>query len=75
MLTPFARSNYVDHKVTDQSSVLRFIEDNWNLGRIGTGSADAIAGKLDGMFDFDDKNSSQALILDPLTGKIKIGND
>ena len=31
------RPNYVDHRVTDQSSVLRFIEDNWNLGRIGGG--------------------------------------
>ena len=25
------------HAVTDQSSILRFIEDNWRLGRIGGG--------------------------------------
>src|SRR6266851_8125703 len=53
VISPFARKNYVDHRVTDQASVLRFIEDNWSLGRIGNGSADAIAGTLNGMFNFD----------------------
>jgi phospholipase C len=67
VVSPFARANYVDHRVTDQSSIIRFIEDNWGLGRIGNGSADAIAGTLDGLFDFDGTNSK--LYLDPLTGK------
>jgi phospholipase C len=26
--------NYVDHTLTDQSSLLRFIEDNWDLNYI-----------------------------------------
>jgi phospholipase C len=26
---PFAKSNFVDNSLADQSSVLRFIEDNW----------------------------------------------
>lgn len=69
IVSPYARRNYVDHRVTDQSSILRFIEDNWQLGRIGTGSADAIAGTLDGMFDFD-KGHNTALFLDPITGKV-----
>jgi phospholipase C len=69
VVSPFARTNYVDHRVTDQSSILRFIEDNWNLGRIGNGSTDAIAGKLDGMLDFSDDHTNHKLILDPLTGK------
>jgi phospholipase C len=69
IVSPFARANYVDHAVTDQSSVLRFIEDNWGLGRIGNGSADAVAGKLDGMFDFSGEQTNHALILAPLTGK------
>jgi phospholipase C len=69
VISPFARSNYVDHRVTDQASILRFIEDNWNLGRVGNGSADAVAGKLDGMFDVDQKYSSQKLFLDPITGQ------
>jgi phospholipase C len=46
VISPFAKRNYVDHSVTDQSSILRFIEDNWNLGRIGNQSFDAIAGSL-----------------------------
>ncbi len=70
VISPYARQNYVDHQVTDQSSVLRFIEDNWNLGRIGNGSADAIAGTLDGMFDFDDKKQNQKVLLDPTTGQV-----
>jgi phospholipase C len=67
VISPFARSNYVDHRVTDQSSIIRFIEDNWNLGRIGNGSADAIAGTLDGLFDFDHANPQ--LFLNPITGR------
>jgi phospholipase C len=75
VISPWARKNYVDHRVTDQSSILRFIEDNWNLGRIGNGSTDAIAGTLDGMFDFDDNRKGEdkhsgKLILNPDTGQI-----
>ena len=29
VISPWARHNYVDHKLTDQTSILRFIEDNW----------------------------------------------
>jgi phospholipase C len=39
-----AKPNFIDDTITDQSSILRFIEDNWGLGRIGRGSTDAIAG-------------------------------
>ncbi|MCU1455188.1 MAG: phospholipase [Acidimicrobiales bacterium] len=52
VISPWARQNFVDHTTTDQSSILRFIEDNWGLGRIGDGSFDAIAGPLTSMFDF-----------------------
>ena len=38
VISPYARFNYVDHQVTDQSSVIRFIKDNRKLGRIGNGS-------------------------------------
>jgi phospholipase C len=68
VISPFARRNFVDHSITDQSSILRFIEDNWNLGRIGDQSFDARAGSLDAMFDFDDRERSARLILDPTTG-------
>jgi phospholipase C len=52
---------------TDQSSIIRFIEDNWGLPRIGGTSNDARAGVLDGFFDFDNSNKKQ-LLLDPATG-------
>jgi phospholipase C len=52
VISPYAKSNFVDHTVTDQASILRFIEDNWSLGRIGGDSADATAGSLDNMFNF-----------------------
>jgi len=67
VVSPYAKANYVDHRVTDQSSITRFIEDNWDLGRIGNGSTDAIAGTLNGMFDFDD-HREHALFLDPYSG-------
>src|SRR5499425_2246101 len=46
VISPFAKKNHVDHTLTDQSSILRFIEDNWLLGRVGDHSFDGIAGSL-----------------------------
>ncbi len=67
IISPFARVNYVDHAVIDQTSIIRFIEDNWALGRIGDHSFDAKAGSLDGLFDFD-ASPAQTLILDEKSG-------
>ena len=69
VISPFAKANFVDHTLTDQSSVLRFIEDNWDLGRIGGGSFDAIAGPLDNMFDFHHRRDER-VFLDTLTGQV-----
>jgi phospholipase C len=70
VISPWARQNFVDHRVTDQSSVLRLIEDNWNLGRLGNQSTDAIAGSLWGMFDFGEHHArAPQLLLNPVTGK------
>ncbi len=74
VISPYARPNYVDHKVTDHSSILRFIEENWNLGRIGNGSADAVAGRLDGLFDFGGKWRAPKLLLNPPTGQILVSD-
>jgi phospholipase C len=53
IVSPWAKRNFVDHTLTDQTSVLRFIEDNWLGGkRIGQGSFDGIAGSLGNMFNF-----------------------
>jgi len=68
VISPYAKQNYVDHQVTDQSSVLRFIEDNWNLGRLGGNSSDVKAGTLNGMFDFTSGKTAGKLLLDPSTG-------
>ncbi|MBW8805920.1 MAG: alkaline phosphatase family protein [Catenulisporales bacterium] len=69
VISPYAKKNYVDHSVTDQTSVLRFIEDNWKTGRIGDSSFDALAGPLNGMFDFDHRRGGK-VILDPASGSV-----
>jgi len=70
VISPFAKKNFVDHTLTDQTSVLRFIEDNWRTGRIGGGSFDEFAGSLTNMFDFDsDDLGERRLVLDPGTGQ------
>jgi phospholipase C len=67
VISPYAKPDHIDHTRTEQTSVLRFIEDNWGLGRIGDGSFDARAGSLRGMFDFRRPHAGR-LILDPSTG-------
>jgi len=70
VISPWAKANFIDHTVTDQTSVLRFVEDNWNLGKIGGGSFDAVANPLTNMFDFSQNapQNSAPLILSPTTG-------
>ncbi len=74
VISPYARPNYVDHRLTDQSSIMRFIEENWKLGQIGNGSNDTIAGRLGGFFDFDDREHASKLFLDPVTGRVLSGD-
>src|SRR5437016_12041288 len=70
VVSPFAKRNFVDHTLTDLSSIVRFIEDNWGTGRIGGGSFDAVAGPLMNMFDFSDRGSDERQVfLDPATGE------
>ncbi|PKV99969.1 phospholipase C [Amycolatopsis echigonensis] len=68
VISPWANRNHVDHAVTDQTSVLKFVEDNWSLGRIGDSSFDARAGSLDGLFNFKAPSAGR-LFLDPKTGQ------
>lgn len=77
VISPWANTNFVDHSVTDQTSVLRFIEDNWLGGqRIGQGSFDAIATSITQMFNFKNGagGNGNKLILDPSTGEPANGN-
>jgi phospholipase C len=46
MVSPWSKVNYVDHTLTDQSSILRFIEDNWALNYIdGPATRDPSSGR------------------------------
>jgi phospholipase C len=72
VISPWARSNYVDGTFTVQSSVTRFIEENWGLGKIGGTSEDATSGTLDNMFDFSrSDNRAPSIILNSETGEIE----
>ncbi len=68
VISPWSRVNFVDHTLTDQTSILRFIEDNWHLGRIGDDSFDARAGSLERLFDFVHGPRAGRLPLDPASG-------
>jgi phospholipase C len=61
--------NYVDSTLTDQSSVVRFIEENWGLPQIGNGSFDEFAGTLFNMFNFNSPGGN-LVFLDPSTGQV-----
>lgn len=59
VISPYAKSDFIDHTLSDQASVVNFIEYNWSLGAI-TGSAanlfnnpaTATTFDLANMFDF-----------------------
>jgi phospholipase C len=72
IVSPWAKSNFVDHTLTDQSSIIHFVEDNWLGGeRIGQGSFDAISGVINNAFDFSGATlPSVRYAVDATTGKI-----
>ena len=64
------------HTLTDQSSIIKFVEDNWFLPRI-PGSVDAITGSIDDMFQFysyhhrlTHPENGKPFILSPVTGQL-----
>jgi phospholipase C len=73
VISPYTRGNYVSHNLTDQASVVKFIEDNWLDGkRLGSGSYDAGSGSLDapgGVLEFNIPNFAR-ILLNPATGEI-----
>jgi len=62
VISPFARPNYVDNTPSEQASILKFIEDNWQTGRLGDGSFDARAGSLLNLFDFTATSGERLLL-------------
>lgn len=70
VISPYAKPNYVDHNMLDQTSTIRFIEDNWLAGeRVGDGSFDALAGTINNMFNFA-QTPNKTLILSTTTGEV-----
>ncbi|MGO8960760.1 MAG: phospholipase C [Streptosporangiaceae bacterium] len=70
VISPWARSNFVDNTLIDQSSIVKFIEYNWNLPALGNGATDVAAGSILSMFDFSGRHHhNHTLYLDPSTGE------
>jgi phospholipase C len=76
VISPWAKTNFVDHTLTDQSSIVAFIEQNWGLGTIppvnGEPGYDQFAGTLLSMFNFNQKKGQlkkHVLFINPATGQ------
>ncbi len=67
VVSPYAKSNFISHRVSDQTSVLKFIEENWHTGGIpdtlGQKSFDDKAYNLADMFDFSNNGSTPKVCL------------
>ena len=68
VISPYARENFVDSTLTDQSSVVRFIEDNWDLPQIGNGSS--TKSRAHSQHVQLQQLRTDKLILDPATGQV-----
>jgi phospholipase C len=81
VISPWAKTNYVDHNLSDQGSIINFIEYNWHLPGIpgsfdhalaAQDAAEGIPFDLAGMFDFAHPSSQPTFELDPATGQIDL---
>jgi phospholipase C len=73
VISPWTRENYVSDNLTDTTSVVKFIEDNWLHGERIPGSYDSISGSLDapgGVLDFHVRAHYRPVILNPSTGAV-----
>jgi phospholipase C len=76
VISPYTRDNYVSSNLTDTTSVVKFIEQNWLHGETIPGSFDKVSGSLDapgGLLDFKAKPHFTPLILNPTTGAVVSG--
>jgi len=71
VISPWAKTNFVDNTLTNQASIIKFVESNWGLPAIA-GSFDSVSGSLNNMFDFNQNGVGNGdrgkLFLDPVTG-------
>jgi phospholipase C len=70
VISPYSGFNYVDHTLTNQASIINFIEYNWNLGNIdrttpanGQASFDRLSGSLFGLFNFNNPPNTTPFLL------------
>lgn len=71
VISPYAKSNYVDSTLASQTAIVSFIEYNWNLGNLGPESYDHLAGSIMNMFNFNQPRfgASGQLFLNPSIGE------
>ena len=86
VISPWAKTNYVDHNLSDQSSIINFIEYNWHLPAIPGSFDQALAQQdraehipfdLAAMFDFRhyfEPFALPAVQLDPVSGQVDLAN-
>jgi phospholipase C len=75
VISPYAKRDFVDHTYTEQTSVTKFIEDNWGLGRLGPDRFDERARPLTAMFDFQARPRTDQLLLREDTGAVAVDGD
>ncbi len=76
VISPYTRTNYVSNNLTDTTSVVKFIENNWLYGQRISDSYDAVSGSLDapgGLLDFNTRPHFAPVILNPTTGAVVSG--
>ena len=62
VVSPYAKTNFVDSTYTEQTSVTKFIQDNFGLGRLGGIAFDERAGELNNMFDFNGEKAPKLFL-------------
>ena len=62
VVSPYAKTNFVDSTYTEQTSITKFIQDNWGLGRLGGIAFDERAGEILNMFDFEGEKAPKLFL-------------
>jgi phospholipase C len=73
VISPYTRDNYVSGNLTNTTSLVKFIENNWLYRQRIPGSFDATSGSLSapgGLLNFNIRPHFRPLILDPTTGAV-----
>jgi phospholipase C len=77
VVSPYAKKNAVDHNLSDQASMINFVQYNWGLAGIPGSADDVLAGTdasegvpfdLAGMLEFGGQRNGK-LFLNPTTGQ------